>query len=83
MSRTTKVLGFSVPEELAKEYEEIAIKERKTKSELFREMVREYRLNKELKEFRELQSYGAAKAKEKGIKSEKDILRLIHEARGV
>ena len=83
MSRATKVMGFSVPKELAEEYEEMAKEERKTKSELFREMVRKYRQSKELEEFKELRTYGAEKAKELGIKSEKDILRLIHEARGV
>lgn len=83
MRRATKVLGFSVPEELAKEYEEMAKAESKTKSELFREMVRKYRQSKELEEFKELRAYGAKKAKELGIKSEEDILRLIHEARGV
>ncbi len=83
MSRTTKVMGFSVPKELAKEYEDMAKAERKTKSELFREMVRKYRQSKELDEFKELRAYGAKKAKELGIKSEQDILRLIHEARGV
>jgi metal-responsive CopG/Arc/MetJ family transcriptional regulator len=42
MSRTTKVLGFSVPPAVVKEVEILAKKERRTKSELFREMVRVY-----------------------------------------
>lgn len=42
MSRTTKVLGFSVPPALAEEVEQIAQEERRTKSELFREMLRVY-----------------------------------------
>ena len=42
MARTTKVLGFSVPPELADEFEVMAQSERRTKSELFREMVRLY-----------------------------------------
>jgi metal-responsive CopG/Arc/MetJ family transcriptional regulator len=42
MPRTTKTLGFSVPPTLAKEVESLARKERRTKSELFREMVRVY-----------------------------------------
>jgi metal-responsive CopG/Arc/MetJ family transcriptional regulator len=42
MSRTTKILGFSVPPAVAKEVEILAKKERRTKSELFREMVRVY-----------------------------------------
>ncbi len=43
MSRTTKVLGFSVPPAVVKEVETLAKEERPTKSELFREMVRVYR----------------------------------------
>jgi metal-responsive CopG/Arc/MetJ family transcriptional regulator len=42
MSRTTKILGFSVPPTVVKEVETLAKAERRTKSELFREMVRVY-----------------------------------------
>jgi metal-responsive CopG/Arc/MetJ family transcriptional regulator len=42
MPRTTKTLGFSVPPTVVKEVESLARKERRTKSELFREMVRVY-----------------------------------------
>ena len=43
MSRTSKTLGFSIPPTLVKEVETLARQERRTKSELFREMVRVYR----------------------------------------
>ena len=43
MSRTTKILGFSVPPAVVREVETLAKQERRTKSELFREMVRVYR----------------------------------------
>ena len=43
MSRTTKVLGFSVPPSVVKEVEQVAKAERRTKSELFREMFRVYK----------------------------------------
>jgi metal-responsive CopG/Arc/MetJ family transcriptional regulator len=42
MSRTSKILGFSVPPTLVKQVETLARQERRTKSELFREMVRVY-----------------------------------------
>src|ERR1700733_11802670 len=42
MPRTTKILGFSVPPTVVKEVETLARQERRTKSELFREMVRVY-----------------------------------------
>jgi len=41
--RTTKILGFSVPPSVVREVETLAKEERRTKSELFREMVRVYR----------------------------------------
>ena len=43
MARTTKVLGFSVPPEVAQEFEDVAQSEKRSKSELFREMFRVYR----------------------------------------
>src|SRR5437773_7579461 len=42
-SRTTKIVGFSVPPTLVREVESLARQEHRTKSELFREMVRVYR----------------------------------------
>ncbi len=42
-SRTTKILGFSVPPAVLKEVEGMAKEEQRTKSELFREMVRVYK----------------------------------------
>src|ERR1035438_3001107 len=43
MSRTTKIIGFSVPPTTVQEVETLAREEGRTKSELFREMVRVYR----------------------------------------
>ena len=43
MSRTTKIMGFSVPPTVVKEVKSLAKQERRTKSELLREMVRVYR----------------------------------------
>jgi carboxylesterase type B len=42
MTRTTKMIGFSVPPAIAEEVEQVAEEERRTKSELFREMFRLY-----------------------------------------
>jgi metal-responsive CopG/Arc/MetJ family transcriptional regulator len=41
--RTTKIVGFSMPPQMEKELQEMAKEEHRTKSELFREMVRFYR----------------------------------------
>ena len=43
MTRTTKILGISVPPPIVKEYEEVARAEHRTKSEMFREVFRFYR----------------------------------------
>jgi hypothetical protein len=43
MGRTTKIVGFTVPPSMAKEVEQMAKEERRTKSELFREMLRVYK----------------------------------------
>ncbi len=42
MARTTKILGFSVPPAVMQEVERVSREERRTKSELFREMFRVY-----------------------------------------
>lgn len=47
MTRTTKNIGFTVPSAMADEFDEVARKERRTKSELFREVWRMYRTYKE------------------------------------
>ena len=68
MSRTSQILAFSVPPTVAKEVEILAKRERRTKSELFREMVRvygRYRAQRELDEQRWTESLIAeAKAEE-------------------
>lgn len=83
MARTATTIGFSVPPELAAEVERMALLEGRTKSELFREMVRVYRRERELAVFEDLAAYGRGRARATGVLMEADIERLIHEARGV
>lgn len=82
MARTAKTIGFSVPPELVDEVERIAHAEGRTKSELFREMVRVYKRERELSVFEELAVYGRERARMREVHSEEDVERLIHEARG-
>lgn len=82
MARSSKVLAVSVPPELAEEFERIADAEGRNKSELFREMLRVYRIYLETGVFESLQRYGAAQAQRLGIRDERDVERLIHEYRG-
>lgn len=83
MARTAVTIGFSVPPEVADMVERMAVREGKSKSALFRDMVRLYSRERELEIFEELSAYGRAKAAELGITSEEDVERLIHEFRGV
>ena len=78
MSRTTKIMGFSVPPAVVKEVETLAKRERRTKSELFREMVRVYRRYRDQRD--RLSRYGARQAKKLGIKPQ-DIDRIVHDYR--
>lgn len=73
-------MAVSLPPEAARDFRRIAQQEGRNKSELFREMLRAYRSQRERREFEELQKYGARRARELGI-TKKDVERLIREHR--
>lgn len=79
--RSSRVIAVSMPPESAEDFERIADQEGRNKSELFREMLRVYRAYRETRRFESLQLYGAARARALGIRDEKDVERLIREAR--
>ena len=81
MARTAVTIGFSVPPETAELVERIAAREGRSKSELFRDMVRIYSVQRELEVFEELSAYVAAKAAEAGVHTEADVERIIAEVR--
>lgn len=81
MGRRTRVLGFSVAPEIADEYERLAERQRKTKSELFRQMVENYKAKLEEEEFFRLQKNMAGRARKKGVFTEKEVERLVFEDR--
>jgi metal-responsive CopG/Arc/MetJ family transcriptional regulator len=72
---------ISLPPEIAKDYEKIANQEAKNKSQLFRDMFSLYREKTLEREFFDLQRYGAKRAREKGILTEKDVERIVFEGR--
>jgi metal-responsive CopG/Arc/MetJ family transcriptional regulator len=82
MARNAVTIGFSVPPETAAKVERMAAREGRSKSELFRDMVRVYSEQRELEVFEELSEYGRKRAQELGVRTEKDVERLIDEARG-
>jgi metal-responsive CopG/Arc/MetJ family transcriptional regulator len=83
MARTAVTIGFSAPPELVAEVDRIAAAEGRSRSELFREMVRVYKRDRELAVFEDLAAYGRERARRRGVRTEEDVERLIHEARGV
>ena len=81
MARRTRVLGFSVPPELAQEYERLAKREGRSKSELFREMIAAYKARRAEEEFFRLQRRMARRARAKGIFTERQVERLVFQHR--
>ena len=75
------MVAVSVPPESAEDFERMARQEGRNKSELFREMLRVYRIYRETGRFESLQRYGAARARALGVRDEQDVERLIREAR--
>jgi predicted transcriptional regulator len=81
-ARNSRVVTVSLPPELADEFSRIAEQEQRTRSELFREMLRVYGAQREVEELETLQRYGATRGQELGILSEADVLALLEEERG-
>ena len=76
MARTTATFSVSLPPEMAEKVTELMRKEKRTRSELFREALRRYF---EEQEWKEVIRYGKMKAKEKGISEDQieDIVDAI------
>jgi hypothetical protein len=79
--RRRVAVTISLPPEIARDYEKIAGQEAKNKSQLFRDMFSLYREKALEREFFDLQRYGAKRAREKGILTEKDVERIVFEGR--
>lgn len=83
MGRTTRTLTVSLPPRLYEEVERLAEEENKTKSELVRDMIRIYEDYLDERRWNRLRRVGAETAARYDLRSEKDIERLVHEARGI
>ncbi len=79
--RTSRVLTVSVPPETAEAFDRLAESEGRNRSEMFREILRVYERLQRKQTFESLQRYGAAQAARVGVRTEKDVERLIREAR--
>lgn len=81
MGRTAKTIGFSVPPEVKKEIETLAKRERMTKSELFREMLRAYKQLRAEREFFAIQKKISSRVRRKGVFTEEEIEKIVLEGR--
>lgn len=72
---------ISIPPSVAEEYDRLARATAKNRSELFRDMFDTYRRARGEEQFTELQRYGSRKARERGIRTERDVERLVFEDR--
>lgn len=81
--RATKTITVSLPPQMAKEVDRLAKAEKKTKSQLFRDMLAVYQETRMEKDWERLRRLGKETAEKAGITSEEDLDRIIHEVRGV
>lgn len=78
MARKSSIVSISLPPDLALDLDSAAKQERRSRSELVREAVRQYVL---LAKWRTLRQEASLKAAEQGL-GEEDIERLVDEERG-
>jgi len=81
MARKTRVLGFSVSPAVAEEYERLAKREGRSKSQLFREMIETYKARREEEAFFRLQARMSRRARARGVLTERDVERILFEDR--
>lgn len=74
VSRNSKVVSVSLTPAVYEMLEKLRIREKKSRSELFKEMIRKYN---EDKAWEEIYTWGEATARKFKITSEEDVLRLI------
>jgi len=83
MGRISRTVTISLPPRLYEEVERLAKQENKTRSELFRDMIKVYEEYLDEKRLLRLRRLGKETASRYGIRSEDDIVKLVHEARGI
>lgn len=75
---SSKLVTISVPPALYQKARKAAREEGRTQSELYREALRRYLFSRS---WQDLRQYAKGKAKALGIKSERDVVRLVKEYR--
>ncbi len=70
-----KILNISLPPKLYEDVEKLAEEQSKAKGEFVREVIREY-VEKD-RRWKQIRKWGEESAKKMGIKSERDVERLV------
>lgn len=83
LGRTTKTMSVSLPPEIMKEVERRARIERKSKSQLFRDMFEVYEEMQRERRWQNARRAGKRAFKRLNITTEEELDRIIHEVRGV
>lgn len=81
MGRKSKVLSISVPPEIARELDNMARTEDKSRSEIFKDMFKTYKESIAERDWKELFSFGKETAKSFKIKDEEELFRILDEER--
>ena len=76
--RTTRTLSVTLPPEMLTRAEKLAKKENRTMSELVREALRYYERQRW---WEEMNTFGRRSAGAAGVRSEDDVVQVIHAAR--
>ncbi len=72
----TQTFNISLPKNLVKRVDALAVKEYRNRSELIRQALRVYLADKY--EWEDLSSYGKKIGRKMGIKSEKDVDKIVY-----
>ncbi|MBI2621175.1 MAG: ribbon-helix-helix protein, CopG family [Candidatus Levybacteria bacterium] len=75
----TQTLNIALPKDLVKRVDILAKKEYRNRSELIREALRVYLQDRQ--EWNDLLDYGKKVGKKMGIKSEKEVNKIVYEFR--
>ena len=81
MGRKSKVLSLSVPPGIARELDNMAKAEDKSRSEIFKDMFKTYKESVAERQWRELFGFGKETAKRFRIKDEEELFRILDEER--
>lgn len=76
--RNTQILSVSLPKEIMEDVEKLAKIERRSKSELVREMVRLYKKWQFEKDWKKLREIGEKTRKKYNFKTEDELFEYIH-----